>query len=143
LVRTASNWRPVADRRRFATTTARAMTTIRQKMPNSGDGSLPSPKDAVSFGPNLTPRKRGGGTGAPVRPPDSAGFLNSRFSTVAAAAKVTMARFTPRTRNAGSAAIRPITIAATAPRRGPMGNARPACVASFDTVKPPIPAKAI
>ena len=138
--RTASIWRPVTDRRRLTTTRPSTTTTIRQKTPKKGFGSLPSPNVVTWFGPNTSPNTLGGGTFAPLSPPFHAVFLNTKLSIVTANASVTIARFTPRTRSAGIAVRSPKSAATAAPARGPIGNGTFQSVTSFESVKPATPA---
>jgi len=101
------------------TTIAHSTTTApRQNIPNQTLAPDPRPTVAVFSG------SIGAGVliAAPAKPPLTPGFRNRNSSIATANAKVTIAKLTPRTRNAGNATRMPTTIAPRAPTSGLMGN---------------------
>src|SRR4051794_38568162 len=118
-------------RRRVATSAAADTATARQTKPKTGLGSLPSPNDAD--GPRSSPARCGDDTNEPPGPAPHDGFSNPNRSIATAAAIVTTARLTPRTRSADTAVRSPNTVAIAVPSSGPHGNPIPHCIASFET----------
>ena len=138
--RTASIRRPVVLRRTLATSSASTATTTVTNTPNTGRyGSVALRR------PRFHPNSDGAGTLAPpvVTSPTKSGFLNTNSWMAIPPARVTMARFTPRTRNAGIPTSTPNTAATPAASRGAMGNGTPKRSASRERLNPPIPAMAI
>ena len=64
----------------------------------------------------------GASTLAPAKPPFTDLLANTTLSTATANARVTMARFTPRTRSAGMATMMPTSMATTPPMMMGIGN---------------------
>ena len=93
--------------------------------PNTGLGRLPSRPRNDAFGPRLMPKSFGSGTGEPVAPPPQVGLTKPKLKTATAAAIVTTARATPRTRSADTAVTRPSSTAAAMPASGASGKADP------------------
>ena len=97
---------------------------------DAGHGAFPIAEEECYLIPAEPDTEEAVEAPTPIRPPGQCRVLERPLSTVAATAKVTMARFTPRDR-ATQAAQR------SADRRrrdrrpeGPIGTARPACVAA-------------
>ena len=84
----------------------------------------------------------GSGTGELEVPPPQVELRNTNCSIITAAARVTTARLTPRTRSAETATKRPTTVATQAPISMPSGNPTPWSVARCEIVNPEMPARA-
>ena len=141
--RTASMRWPRSLRRRFATTMPRATAVMTQTKPKTGLGGELALIGKLALVPRSIPKSRGDETGAPATPPPIVGFAKMNFSIATAPASVTIARLTPRTRNAETATTSPTTVAIAAPISGPNGKPIPRCTASFETVNAETPASAI
>ena len=110
--------------------------------PNTGLGRLPSRPRNDAVGPRSIPNRCGSGTGEPIAPPPQVGLTKPKLSMATAAASVTTARLTPRTRSADTAVTRPSSTAAAMPASGASGKPMPASTARCETVKPATPASA-
>ena len=108
--------------------------------PKTGLGWLPSRPRKCAAGPRSIPNRCGSGTGEPVCPPPQVGLVKPKFSIATAAASVTTARLTPRTRSAETAVSMPSTSAAAVPRMSAMGKPMPALTARCEIVNPDTPA---
>jgi hypothetical protein len=75
--------------------------------------------------------------------PTKAGFLKKNSAMATPPASVTIARFVPRKRSAGSPTTTPNAAAIVAASSGATGNGMSQFIASFDSENPAIPAKAI
>ena len=95
----------------------------------------------MPYGPRSIP-SLGSGTGELDVPPPHVEFRNTNCSIATAAARVTTARLTPRTRSADTAMIRPHTVAPTAPISIPAGKPTPWSAARWERMNPEIPASA-
>ena len=128
LPRTVRNRRPVPERRTFTTSRASSSTKIRHRTPNQTLGGttsvarMPKTLSLTLFGPKSFPPILGGGTASAPVEPASFGFLNTSSSMATAAASVTTARLTPRTRRAGTAMANPKSAATSAATIGPSGK---------------------
>ncbi len=89
------------------------------------------------------PKIFGWGTPRPSIPPDQSVFWNTKLSIATAAPMVTIARFTPRTRSAGSPISTPTGTAISAAITIDGRNEMPFSSASFETANAPTPAKVI
>ena len=82
------------------------------------------------------PNSVGDATSRPRRPPLKLVLLKSRASIANAAASVTTARFTPRSRRAGSPISRPSGTASSAATISENGNGMPLMWVSMNALKP-------
>ena len=93
--------------------------------PNTGLGRFPSRPRNDALGPRLSPKRCGSGTGEPVAPPPHVVLLKTKLKIATAAASVTTARLTPRTRSAETAVTRPSSTAAATPEQRGQREADP------------------
>ena len=98
--RTASIRCPSVERRRFATNSPSGTVSATTKNPNTGLGTLPSSPRKGPDGPRSSPHSLGSGTGELEVPPPQVELRKTNCSIITAAARVTTARLTPRTRSA-------------------------------------------
>ena len=88
------------------------------------------------------PRNLSSGTGEPVAPAPHVELAKPNCSMATAAASVTTARLTPRTRSAEAPATKPSTVAARTPAMAASGKPTPASLERCETTKPEAPASA-
>ena len=88
------------------------------------------------------PRNFSSGTGEPVAPAPQVALAKPNCSIATAAARVTTARLTPRTRSAEAPATKPSAVAASVPAMAASGKPMPASLKRCDTTKPEAPASA-
>ena len=145
LERTASMRWPRLERRTFATSSASSTVAASTRKPKTGLGRSPSRPLKEASGARFRPPMDGCSTGEPRGPPPHRELRNPNCSSATAAASVTTARLTPRTRRAETAITRPTIVATEAPIRSEIGNFAqipPASVVRCDIVKPATPASA-
>ena len=138
--RIARTRRPIALRRMLLTTRARTSATTTRKMPKTGRDDL-SPRTR----PKSQPNSSGFGTFAPpvLASPTNLGFLNTNSVIATPPASVTIARFVPRRRSAGSPVSAPNAVATMVAPIGASGKGTSHAIAIFDSVNPATPANAI
>ena len=140
--RTASIRCPKLDRRTLATSRQSSTRHASVKKPKTGLGSLSSSPRNDESKPKLKPKTCGEGTGEAAEPPPQVELTKPNCSIATAAASVTTARLTPRTRKAETPMTSPSKVAAATPSKGPSGNPMPWSTAMCETVKPATPASA-
>ena len=128
--------------RRRATNRPVSTTTARMQKPSTGLGMLPSRPRNPLREPRSKPNSTGSGTGEPVDPAPNVLLAKPNCSMATAAANVTTANDTPRTRNAETPVMNPRMVATAMPAIAPIGKSIPRSVAKCETVKPAAPARA-
>src|SRR6478752_8869608 len=142
LDRTASIRMPSPLVRTRATSRNAATAMASSRHPSTGLGRPPLIAPRPAPDPTSTPRIVGSGTGDAEPPAPHVLLLKPNCSIATAAASVTTARDTPRTRSAEAPAAKPSAVAAATPQIAAGTNPRPASSVTCATVKPATPASA-
>ena len=140
LARTASICCPRLVRRRLATNRPTTLMMTRKKNPRTGLGIWLSMPRKPALLPRLSPKIIGEETALPVFDSPQIVLVNQNCSMATAAARLTTASCTPRTRSAEAPMNRPTSVAARTPSSGPSGKPRFQASPTWAMVNPATPA---